>query len=313
MDAFLNIKTFVLVARYRGFSDAARHLDVVPSVVAKRIAQLEKALSARLFERTTRSVALTEAGEKLYARAGDLVANFEDLLHSVERDESMLVGHIHILAPNTLTFSFLGQVLADFLALHEQITMEITLKDEAVNPADRGFDIVINGRSASYEGVLDIDLSSTKVVMCAAPDYLARKGVPVHPNELADHSCLVFRATGKSWVFHSPRGMIHVDVAPRLFADDNLTLLRAAVSGLGLTIIPAYVARNALASGRLVRVLADYPSQQNWFRAFVPRRRIGVARITALVDYIKERMGNPHWEEEIVANDWLPQALPRVV
>jgi DNA-binding transcriptional LysR family regulator len=310
MDSFLNIKTFVLVAKFKGFSDAARYLDVVPSVVAKRIAQLEKALSARLFDRTTRSVQLTEAGEKLFARAGDLVASFDELMHSVERDESTLVGHIHLLAPNTLTMMFLGQVIADFLARHDKITLEITLQDEAVNPADRGFDIAINGRSASYEGVLDIPLCPTQVVLCAAPAYLARKGLPAHPNEIADHSCLVFRATGKSWQFGGPRGDIHVDVTPRLFADDNLTLLRAAVKGLGLTIIPAYVARNALASGALVTLLEDYPPKQNWFKAFVPRRRLGIARITALLDFIRERMGKEAWDEAIVAENWLPQTLP---
>ena len=308
MDAFSNMKTFVLVARYQGFSEAARHLGVVPSVVAKRIGQLEKALGTRLFERTTRSVLLTEAGEKLYARAGELVASFDDLLASVERDESKLVGHIRVLAPNTVTMIYLGQILVDFLAQHEKITMQITLQDEAVNPADRGFDIAINGRSASYEGVVDIPLCPTQVVACAAPAYLGRKGTPAHPAELAGHDCMVFRANGMGWQFHSPRGIVHIDVAPRLVADDNLTLLRAAVAGMGVTLIPRYVARNALAAGALVEVLADYPPQQNWFKAFVPRRRLGVMRITALLDYLKTRMHNDDWVDEIVMEDWLPHA-----
>lgn len=308
MDAFLNTKTFVLVARYQGFSEAARQLGVVPSVVAKRIAQLEKALGARLFERTTRSVRLTEAGEKLFARAGVLVASFDDLMQSVERDESRLVGHIHVMAPNTLTLTYLGQVFTDFLAQHEKITMAITLVDEAVNPAERGVDIALNGRSASYEGVLDIPLCSTQVIACAAPAYLARKGEPAHPAELVDHDCLVFRANGMSWQFHSPRGAIHVDIAPRLFADDNMTLLRAAVAGLGITVIPRYIARNALSTGALVKVMADYPSQENWFKAFVPRRRLGVARVTALVEHLKARMQTTAWIDEIVLEDWLPHA-----
>jgi DNA-binding transcriptional LysR family regulator len=311
MDSFLGVKTFVIAARYQGFSEAARQLGIAPSVIAKRIAQLEKALGTRLFERTTRSVQLTEAGEKLYARAGELVAGFEDLLQSVERDESRLVGHIHVVAPNTLTLTYLGQVLTDFLAENDKITMAITLQDEAVNPADRGFDIAINGRSASYEGVVDIPLCPTRVVACAAPAYLARKGPPAHPAELADHDCLVFRATGMSWQFHSPRGAVHIDVAPRLFADDNLTLLRAAVAGMGISVMPLYVARNALATGALVKVLDDYPLQENWFRAFVPRRRLGVARITALVEYIKNRMQTAQWPDEIVMEDWLPQAASK--
>lgn len=308
MDSFVNIKTFVLVARYRSFSEAARHLELVPSVVAKRVAKLEAALGTRLFDRTTRSVQLTEAGEKLYARAGVLVASFDELMTSVERDESRLVGHLRVMAPNTLTLVWLGQVFADFLARNDKITMEITLVDEAVNPAERGVDIAINGRSASYEGVIDVPLCSTEVIACAAPSYLARKGKPAYPAELADHDCLVFRANGMSWQFHSPRGAIHIDVVPRLNADDNLTLLRAAVAGMGITVIPRYIARNALAAGALVKVLEEYPAQENWFKAFVPRRRLGVARVTALLDYLKARMQNVDWAGEIVMEDWLPQA-----
>lgn len=311
MDAFINIKTFVLVARYLGFSDAARHLGVVPSVVAKRIAQLEKALGTRLFDRTTRNVQLTEAGEKLYLRAGTLVASFDDLLQSVERDESKLVGHIRVMAPNTLTLTYLGQIFTDFLARNDKITMEVILVDEAVNPAERGIDIAINGRSASYEGVIEVPLCSTEVVACAAPAYLERKGRPGSPSELVDHDCLVFRPNGLSWQFHSPRGAIHIDVAPRLNADDNITLLRAAVAGMGITVIPRYIARNALASGALVRVLDDFPPQENWFKIFVPRRRLGVARVTALMDYVRVRMQNMTWPDEIVTEDWLPYARAR--
>ena len=311
MDAFINIKTFVLVARYLGFSDAARQLGVVPSVVAKRISQLEKALGTRLFDRTTRSVQLTEAGEKLYMRAGVLVASFDDLLQSVERDDSELVGHIRVLAPNTLTLIYLGQVFTDFLAQNDKITMEINLVDEAVNPAERGVDIAINGRSASYEGVIDVPLCSTQVIACAAPAYLERKGTPASPTELVDHDCLVFRSNGLTWQFHSPRGTIHVDVVPRLNADDNMTLLRAAVAGMGITVIPRYVARNALATGALVKVLEDFPPQENWFKAFVPRRRLGVARVTALLDYIKSRMQNMVWADELVMENWLPHAAAK--
>lgn len=306
MDLFLHIKTFVLVARYRGFSEAARQLGVVPSVVAKRIAQLEKSLSAKLFERTTRTVQLTEAGEKLYARAGGLVASFDDLLQSVERDESKLLGHIRVLAPNTLTLVYLGQIFADFLARNEKITMEIRLEDEAVNPAERGCDFAISGRNASYEGVIDIPLCSTQVVACAAPAYLARKGTPAHPAELADHDCLVFRAGGMGLQFQSSRGVIHIDVAPRLLADDNMTLLRAAVSGMGITIIPRYIARNALSTGALVKVLEDYPPQENWFRIYVPRRRYDVARVKALIEWTKAKMQTAQWIDDIVMKDWFP-------
>lgn len=290
MDSFLNMKTFVLVARYQGFTHAARQMDVVPSVVAKRIAQLEKSLGARLFERTTRSVKLTEAGEKLYARAGELVSSFDDLMDSVDRDESKLVGHLRIAAPTTLTVAYLGQVFVDFLTRQDRITMDIVLQDDSVNPAERGFDLAISGRSASYEGVIDIPVCPTNAVLCAAPAYLERRGVPTHPTELGGHECLAFRPSGLNWEFSSARGVIHVDITPRLVADDNKTLLHAASAGMGIVLLPMYMARDALEQGVLVRILDGFTPAATWFKMYVPRRKRHVARVAALVDFVTERL-----------------------
>lgn len=299
MDAFLNIKTFVLVARFQGFTQAARQLDVVPSVVAKRIAQLEKSLGTRLFDRTTRSVKLTEAGEKLFARAGELVTSFDDLLDSVDRDESKLVGHIRIAVPTTLTLSYLGQLFTAFLAQQDRITMDVVLQDDSVNPAERGFDIAISGRSASYEGVVEIPLCPTRLVACAAPGYLARKGVPASPAELPGHDCLVFRPSGLNWQFHGPRGVIHVEVAPRLVADDNVTLLRACLAGLGIAVLPQYIAREGLQRGTLAALFDGYAPPETWFRMYVPRRKRQIARIAALVDFLSGRMEGDGWLDEV--------------
>lgn len=299
MDAFLNIKTFVLVARYQGFTHAARQLDVVPSVVAKRIAQLEKSIGAKLFERTTRSVKLTEAGEKLFARAGDLVNSFDDLMESVDRDESKLVGHIRIAAPTTLTVAYLGQVFTDFLAEQDRITMDVVLQDDSVNPAERGFDLAISGRTASYEGVVDIPLCPTNAVLCAAPAYLERKGKPTQPTELGGHDCLVFRPSGLNWEFSGSRGVIHIEVTPRLVADDNMTLLHAASAGLGIVLLPRYIAKEALSTGLLVTVLEDFTPADTWFKIYVPRRKRHVARIRALVEFLTFRLQEGKWRGRV--------------
>lgn len=299
MDAFLNIKTFVLVAQYQGFTHAARQLDVVPSVVAKRISQLEKSLGTRLFERTTRSMHLTEAGEKLYMRAGELVNSFDDLLKSVDRDESKLVGHIRIAVPTTLTLSYLGGLFAEFLAQQDRITMDVVLQDDSVNPLERGFDLAISGRSATYEGVVDIPLSPTRLVACAAPSYVTRRGLPSHPTELAGHDGLVFRASGANWQFHGPRGLVHIEVTPRLIADDNMTLLRAAIAGLGVALLPLYIVRDALDNGSLVKLPFEHKLAETWFKIYVPRRKRNIARIEALVDFLSAQMNDDRWLDKV--------------
>ncbi|MBI2726105.1 MAG: LysR family transcriptional regulator [Polaromonas sp.] len=286
MDVLGNLKTFLAVASGGGFSEAARKLHVVPSVVAKRIAQLEKTMGSRLFERSTRSVVLTEAGEQLQARAAVLMADFDELVSTVQRDDSKLEGHIRVMAPTTLTMVYLGQVINAFLEKHERITMELALVDQSTNPQERGFDMAISGRTASYDGVLDVPLCAVQTMLFASPGYVAAHGEPAHPRELADHRCLVFAPTGVNWQFESSRGAISVEVRPRLLADDNRTLLDAAVRGMGVVALPLYVARDALAAGQLLPLLGKFPLQETWFRAYLPRRSHKLARVQALVDWL---------------------------
>ena len=263
--------------------------------MAKRIAQLEQHVGARLFDRTTRTVVLTEAGEKLQAGAGVLVTSFENLLDSRGRDESKLEGHIRVMAPVTLTMLHLGEVFNQFLQQHDRITMEIALVDHSASPAEQGFDLAISGRSASYEGVVDIPLCPTHAIVCAAPAYLKNRGTPAHPRDLAEHACLVFKPSGSNWQFQSARGVINVDVRPCLIADDNHTLLRAAIAGLGIASLPAYVPRQPLAEGVLQPVLEKFQPSDRWFTAYVPKRRQRVARIAALIAWLSEHLESTSW------------------
>lgn len=296
MDLITHVRTFAAVVRCGSFSEAARALDVVPSMVAKRIAQLESHLHTRLFERTTRKLRLTEAGEKFHARAAQVVADFEELVGDVERDDGKLEGHLRVMAPTTLTLRALGPVFNGFLAEHPRITLELVLVDRSASPAEGGFDIAISGRLASYEGVVDLPLQPVRPVLCAAPSYLAKAPAPAHPRDLADHACLVFSATGTDWRFQSPRGTVSVEVRARLLADDNLTLLDAALRGLGVALLPTYIAHQALAAGQLVAVLPRFAPQENWFKAYVPRRRLRVARVEALIQWLQT-----HWPGQALA------------
>lgn len=299
MDILLNLRAFLAAARYGSFSEAARHLNVVPSVVAKRIADLEHTTKTQLFTRTTRRVVLTEPGQRFQVKAGALVADFDDVIHSFDRDEQQLEGHIRLKVPTTLAVLYLGEILSAFQRQHERITMEVLLIDRSANPLEEGFDIAIGGRAASYEGVLDIPLCPLRQVLCAAPAYLKAHGTPLHPRNLADHDCLVFKPAGLTWHFDSERGPITVDVPQRLVANDNSVLLAGALAGNGIAVLPAYVAKTALATGKLQPLLLDFPLQATWLKALVPRRRQGLARVNALTEWLKHSLSEvPPWDRE---------------
>jgi DNA-binding transcriptional LysR family regulator len=293
MDVLLSLRTFAFAARYGGFSEAARRLHVVPSVVAKRITQLEKVMDTRLFERTTRKVELTDAGQRLQAKVAGLLVDFDEVVHSLQRNEGELEGHIRLMAPTTLTLHHLGDVLNAFLGEHQRITLEVVLMDRSISPIEEGFDVAISGRAVSFYGVIDLPLCPVNALLCAAPAYLACQGMPSHPRELKGRDCLVFRPSGSVWAFQSARGLISVDVSPRLVADDNQILLNAAKRGYGIAALPAYIAKVALATGALRPVLAEYPLQENWFRAYIPAKRQGIPRVTALVEWLVRHLQRP--------------------
>jgi DNA-binding transcriptional LysR family regulator len=291
MDMVTNLRAFLTVARCGAFTEAARRLNVVPSVVAKRVSQLEHALGTRLFERTTRRVVLTEAGQRFQARARSLVADIDDAIGSVKRDENRLEGHILLMAPTTLTTLVLSDLLSGFLREHEQITLELVLVDRSVNPAEEGFDLAISGHAASsYEGVIDVPLCPLEQVLCAAPSYVERRGMPRHPHDLADHDGLFFKPLGLAWRLEGERGQITVEARPRLVAHDNVTLRAAALTGTGIAMLPRYVVGDAFQTGRLVPLLEDYDVPMAWFRAHVTRHRAGLARIENLIEWLTRHL-----------------------
>lgn len=290
MDTVTNLRTFMAVVRYASFSEASRHLHVVPSVVAKRIAQLEKTMGAKLFERTTRTVTTTHAGQRLQAQATSLIAGFDGLVDTIRHERGEPGGHIRLMAPTTLTTLKLGDVINGFLLAHRQITMEVALADHSTNPVEQSFDMVISGRAAHYDGVEQVPLAPVQTGLYASPLYLNEHPAPQHPGEVPDHPCLVFRPSGSSWVFQSGSGPVFIDVPARLTADDNVTLLHAAMSGLGLAVLPWYVAASAVQRGQLVTLLPDHPPQETWFKAFIPRRQAHQPRIQALCQWLTERL-----------------------
>lgn len=288
MDMVANLRAFLAVARYGGFSEAARQLNVVPSVAAKRVSQLEHAVGARLFERSTRKVVLTEAGENFQGRARSLIAELDETISGMRRVGDRLEGRILMMVPTTLNMMVLSDALSAFLATHEHITLELALVNRSVNPAEEGFDLAISGHAASsYEGVIDVPLYPFEQLLCASPDYLKRRGTPKTPQDLEDHDGLFFKPLGTAWHFESEQGQLSVNARARLIADDNLTLRAAAIAGNGIALLSRYASGRAIKTGKLVPLLRDYRIPKSWFRAHVTQHRAHVARIVKLLDWLK--------------------------
>jgi DNA-binding transcriptional LysR family regulator len=297
MPQLLDIKAFLVTARTGSFSAAAREIGLAASVVTKRVSRLEEQIGSALFQRTTRRLTLTSEGERLRPRLQLLIAEIDEALRSARVPEGGVAGQLRVKSPTTVGMLYVGGALARFQARNPRVKIELLLVDRAVNPLEEGFDVALGGLPVSFSGVLDLPLCQYDRVLVAAPAYLADNPAPRSPNDLVAHDCLAFLPIGLEWSFESDQGAIVVEIRARFTANDSQVLLTAALEGLGITVAPRFLAREALAEGRLVAVLADYPLPPLWFKAMVPRSKVNKPEVAALVEHLKAEFGTvPPWD-----------------
>jgi DNA-binding transcriptional LysR family regulator len=293
MDTLANLRAFLAVARTGSFAAAARELDVARSVVTKRVAQIEWRMQARLFERTSRVVALTSVGLQCLPAVKRVVADLEGLFAASRDAATELRGSIRLKVPTTLGGLFLGPILRSFQRAHPHVSLDLVALDRAVNPVEEGFDVCLTLRPYSFDGTIEEPLCPMPQHLVASQEYLLRHGEPVHPGDLAAHQLLNFTPSGNRWEFAGPAGPVFVDVHPRLASNDAQLLLAAAVEGDGIAWLSDYVCRDHIASGHLRRLLPEYVTSDLWLKAQVPEGRWHVERVRTLVDWLKTHLVAP--------------------
>ncbi len=290
MDTLANLRAFVASAETGSFSEAARRAQLAPSVIAKRVDQLEWRIRAPLFKRSTRKLTLTDVGERYLPVLRQLVQQMESTLDGMARADGALEGHIRLKIPSTLGVLSLSDLLNEFLGAHPLISLEVVLADRSVNPVEEGFDLALGARPESYGGVVDHPLCPVRRRIVAAPAYLARAGLPQTATDLARHDCLVLSTTGTRWELQGPQGLVGVDVRARLRSNDGIALRNAATAGLGIALLADYLVAPALARGELAEVLPGMKLPDLWLKAMVPASRNEVPRIRALLQWLAQRL-----------------------
>ena len=298
MAQLIDIRAFLVTARTGGFAAAGRELGVAASVLTKRVDRLEGEVGMRLFSRTTRRVTLTAEGERMRPRLQEMINDFEQALREARPDESQLRGHLRVKSPTTVA-TVMGEALTGFGAANPGVTIELLQIDRAVNPLEESFDVALGAFPRSFASVVDVPLCPYDRLLVAAPSYLADRPPPQHPTELSQHDCLVFQPTGLTWSFETERGPVATEIRARFAANDSRILLSAALRGLGVGVLPRFLAREALRRGTLVNVLPGYPVTPIWFKAMVPGIKIRHREVAALVDHLKAEFGPvPPWDRD---------------
>jgi DNA-binding transcriptional LysR family regulator len=258
-----DLGVFVRVVEHKSMSSAARRLGVPKSTVSRAIARLEDGLRVRLFQRTTRSLAPTDAGQALYAEVLPHVDALRAATSVLTSENEVPRGLLRITAPNDLGTLLLAEIVARFVQRHPEVTVDVVLTSQTVDLVAEGIDLAVRAGVLRDSSLVARKIADAELQLYASPTYLARRGTPRTLPELATHDTILFRAkNGRArWTLECKSEKGSVDVKGSLTADDFAFLLGAAVSGAGIAMLPRFTADAELRAGRLVRVLATHAAR----------------------------------------------------
>lgn len=301
MDRLDCDRMFLAVIETGSFTAAADKLGTRSGQASKLISRLETELGVRLLNRTTRSVAPTEAGRAYYDRLKPLIDELDTLDRDIRNISQSPRGRLRLTAPLTFGTLELAPALNVFAGIYPDIELDVSFSDRVVNVVDEGFDLAVRVGRPGDSSLILRRLCAVRIVIVGAPAYLAEHGAPEAPSALARHSCIIdtnFREPTR-WPFKGETGEVEMaSVDGRIRFSNAEACLQAAELGLGVACVPAFVAGEALRSGRLIRLLPSFEPDPYDVHILYPHSRHLAAKVRLLVDFLSERYRQtPHWEQ----------------
>ena len=290
---------FARVVEAGSFARAAERLDVSVSAVSRQVADLESHLGARLLNRTTRRLSMTESGQAFYERCVQLLADLEEAEEAVSASAIVPRGTLRITASISFGAGYLAPAIAEFQERHPQLRFDIELSDRAVDLVDERIDLAIRIGDIGSQALIGRRIGIAQMVCCAAPAYLAKHGAPRTPADLASHACLTYAysSAGNVWRFTDAAKQAHaVTVGGVAHANNGAMLAALAVAGVGITLEPDVSLAPDVRNGRLVRLLREYVPPTVNINAAYPSRRHLSAKVRAFIDFLAARFErDPQW------------------
>jgi DNA-binding transcriptional LysR family regulator len=289
MDKLTSMSVFVRVAKAGSFAGGASELGISRAMATKHIMQLEGSLGTRLFNRTTRSLNLTDVGAS-YLRCQQVLLDVEEMEAAVTHLQTEPRGVLKISAPPVIGAKHITRAIAEFLKIHPDLTVDLILQSSTGDLIDEGIDIAIYLGDLADTSMVARKLASSSMMVCGSPDYLAKYGIPKTPEDLLNHSCLVNWASSprNKWKFKSKTGYTSINVTGRMqsnVADANRI---AAVNGLGLVMLATYVVGRDIEKGKLIAVLEDYAPPPLDIHAVYPHRKYLSAKVRRFLDFLQK-------------------------
>ena len=299
MDRFLEMQTFNAVVDAGSFVKAADALDLSKAAVSRYVVDMETRLGVRLLHRTTRKLSLTEEGQVFYARSKELLAELQEAEDEVTARVDAASGLLRINAPFTFGILHLAPLWGAFKALHPKVSLDVTLADRLVDLVEEGYDVAIRIARLENSSLVSKRLATTRIVLCASPQYLAQYGTPQHPSELIDHAIISYsyRSAKDEWTFTGPQGSVSVKTKPCIHTNNGDTCRAAALAHQGVILQPTFLVGQDLADGTLVELMPGYRSEELGIYAVYPTRKHVSAKVRALIEFLAAHFAGrgPAW------------------
>lgn len=297
MDKFYEMRAFVAVVDAGSFVKAADALSISNAGISRLVSELEARLGLRLLQRTTRKLSLTAEGEVFYHRCTEVLQAIEDAEGEVTARGGEAVGLVRVNVPVSFGMTYLAPLWPLFMELHPQVVLEVTLSDRVVDLVDEACDLAVRIARLPNSTLVSRKLASTRLTLCASPEYLRRHGTPKHPLELSQHAVIAYTllAMGDQWQFEGADGPVTVKVKPRMRSNSGDTCCVAAVSGQGLVLEPTFLVGPYLRTGELVEVMPQYRSLDLGVYAVYPTRKYLPPKVRALIEFLVQSLQGNTW------------------
>ena len=295
MDKFASMEAFTQVVQSEGFAAAARKMGVSRSTVNKLVINLEDELNVQLLQRSTRKVSPTATGWVFYERCVNILAELEAAEVAVSELQTEPKGTLKINAPMSFGTLYLGKAIAEFTIQYPELQVQLTLDDRFIDPIAEGYDITIRiSQPETSPSLVCQKIAPVTKVLCASPAYLAKHGVPKHPNNLKKHSCLHYGqiVTGNQWQLINEEQEEWVTVKGVLCSNNGEVLKDAALQGLGIALLPTFIIRQELEAQTLAIVLPDYQPPATSLCLIYPLNRHLVTKVRLFVEFFRQKFNN---------------------
>ncbi|PWR20350.1 LysR family transcriptional regulator [Zavarzinia aquatilis] len=295
------LNAFVAVVEGGSISEAARRLRLSKSVVSERLAELEKALGGTLLRRTTRKLTLTDDGTALLERARRVMREIDEAKSDMAERRGTLAGPVRIAAPVTFGRMHLGPALYPFLARHPDLELTLDMDDRRVDPLAGGYDAIIRNGAIADTRLVAWVLAPSRRFLVAAPDYLRRHGVPSTLAQLEEHRGILYTHRGVAdWRFETPDGAMTIRPRPALIVNNGDMMRDSALAGLGIALLPSFIAGPDIAAGRLVAIDVGHRPEAEFIHMAHPEGRNPSAKLRALAEHLRAAFGDlPYWERDL--------------